>query len=103
MAPVPLRPRACPVQSMLDAAPASRLCNRLGGTRGKSSMTDPMDGLEGWSFEIDEVSAGVYWVRGVHADGRSVEATGAGPPDALLDRCRTEARLMGLKPRPVSR
>jgi hypothetical protein len=40
--------------------------------------------LPEWTFEIDEVSAGVYRVQGVDEEGRSVEVTGT-DPDALLD------------------
>ncbi len=46
--------------------------------------------LPDWTFEIDEVSAGVFRVRGVDEAGRSVEATGT-DPDALLDECKESA------------
>jgi hypothetical protein len=46
--------------------------------------------LRGWSFEVDEISAGVYKVRGVDEAGRSVEATGT-DPDALLEDCKESA------------
>ena len=46
--------------------------------------------LPRWTFEIDEVSAGVFHVRGVDQAGRSVEASGT-DPDTLLDECRESA------------
>lgn len=46
--------------------------------------------LSGWTFDIDEVSAGVYRVRGVDEAGRSVESTGT-DPDAVLDDCKKAA------------
>jgi hypothetical protein len=49
--------------------------------------------LPDWKFEIDEISAGVYRVRGVDKDGRSVEATGT-DEDALLEECRRSASGM---------
>lgn len=44
----------------------------------------------GWTFDTEEVSAGVYRVRGVDEMGRSVEAIGI-DPDALLEQCRKSA------------
>lgn len=49
--------------------------------------------LPGWAFEVDEVSAGVYRVRGVDEAGRSVESTGT-DPEALLASCRSSAGKM---------
>ena len=53
-----------------------------------------VDGLDaplpGWTFKSEEVSMGVYRVRGVDAAGRSVEATGT-DPDALLEDCKRSA------------
>jgi len=46
--------------------------------------------LPGWTFDLDEISAGVYRFRGVDEAGRSVEATGT-DPDALVDECRKSA------------
>jgi hypothetical protein len=54
---------------------------------------DPADAeqlLSGWSFTVEEVSAGVYRVRGVAQSGRSVETTGT-DPNALLVRCQRDA------------
>ncbi len=47
----------------------------------------------GWSFNVEEVSAGVYRVRGADRSGRSVEATGT-DPDALLEQCKRDAFRM---------
>ena len=46
--------------------------------------------LPGWMFNVDEVSAGVYRVRGVDEAGRSVEHTGT-DPSTLLDNCKNSA------------
>lgn len=46
--------------------------------------------LPRWTFAVDELSAGVFHVRGVDQVGRSVDATGT-DPDALLDDCRRAA------------
>jgi len=44
----------------------------------------------GWQFDVEEVSANVYRVRGYDAAGRTVEATGI-DPDQLLERCKKDA------------
>lgn len=49
--------------------------------------------LPGWTFDVDEVSAGVYRAVGVDEAGRSVQATGI-DPDQLLDECRRAAASM---------
>ena len=55
--------------------------------------------LPGWTFDLDEISAGVYRVRGVDEAGRSVEATGT-DPDALVDECRKSAvKIRDMVPR----
>jgi hypothetical protein len=55
--------------------------------------------LPEWTFDIDEISAGVYRVRGVDNVGRSVEASGT-DEDALLDECKKSAsRMRGDVPR----
>lgn len=54
---------------------------------------DANEELAGWSFDVDEVSAGVYRVEGSDAQGRSVQATGA-DPDALLKDCKKKATSM---------
>jgi hypothetical protein len=46
--------------------------------------------LPGWSFDADEVTAGVYRAFRRDRDGRNVEATGL-DPDALIEKCRQTA------------
>ena len=53
-------------------------------------MEQNLIGPAGWSFEVDEVSVGVYKVRGTDQAGRHVESTGA-DPDALLLECKKAA------------
>ena len=57
-------------------------------------MTHEHQQLEGWQFEVQEVSAGVYRVTGRDRFGRRVSSTGT-DPDALLQECRTTA--LGLR------
>lgn len=57
--------------------------------------------LPGWSFDADEVSAGVYRAFGRDRAGRNVEATGL-DPDALIEKCKQAALKMMADP-PVSR
>jgi hypothetical protein len=60
-----------------------------------TSLRRTYSDLPDWTFEIDEVSAGVYRVKGTDDAGRSVEATGT-DPDVLLDDCkRSAARIRG--------
>lgn len=58
-----------------------------------SGLVRTFEELPGWTFNIDEVSAGVFHVKGVDEAGRSVEATGT-DPDALLEDCRRLAAKM---------
>jgi hypothetical protein len=46
--------------------------------------------IPGWTFEIDEISAGVYKVTGKDDCQRSIERTGT-HPDAVLDECKQYA------------
>lgn len=46
--------------------------------------------LPGWTFEIDEISAGIYSVKGVDEVGRSVASSGT-DPDAVLNECKKSA------------
>jgi hypothetical protein len=55
-----------------------------------SGLTRTYLDLPGWVFDVDEVSASVFHVRGVDQVGRSVEATGT-DPDTLLAECRLTA------------
>ena len=47
--------------------------------------------LPGWTFEIREVSAGVFVVTGRDAPGRNIERIGS-DVDAMLESCRLWAR-----------
>jgi hypothetical protein len=46
--------------------------------------------LPGWTFSVEEVSAGVYEVAGRDGLGHRVTAKGV-DPDALLAECRRDA------------
>ncbi len=46
--------------------------------------------LPDWSFDADEVSAGVYRAFGRDQAGRNVEASGL-DPEALIEKCRQAA------------
>ena len=50
--------------------------------------TNP-DKLAGWTFEEDEISAGVYRVTAVDRMGRKVERTGTNP-EKLRVECRQD-------------
>lgn len=52
-----------------------------------------MDDIPGWSFRVEEVSAGVYRVRGLDEAGHSVEATGTDPDDVMEECRRSAARI----------
>ena len=52
-------------------------------------MAGPIE-LPGWSFEVNEVSVGVFRVYGRDVADRTIEATGT-DPEALLRRCTREA------------
>lgn len=55
--------------------------------------------LPGWTFEIEEVSAGVYRGKGIDEAGRSAEASGT-DPESVLDYCRHfPAQIIEREPR----
>jgi hypothetical protein len=54
--------------------------------------------LPSWSFEIDEVSAGVYEVIASDKHGRRFSHKDT-DPDALLEKCRQQARELDQKTR----
>lgn len=45
----------------------------------------------GWSFDVDEVSANVFQVKGCDLNGRTVEMTET-DPDELIEKCHQEAK-----------
>lgn len=53
-------------------------------------MTTAIPGSDGWCFEVDEVSAGVYRVVGTNERGHSVSETGTDVDD-LLSKCQEAA------------
>ena len=55
--------------------------------------------LPDWTFDADEVSAGVYRAFGRDQDGRKVEATGL-DPDALIEKCKQSAIQIMAERRP---
>ena len=53
--------------------------------------------LQGWEFDVDEVSAGVYRVVATDSVGHRVVSTGE-DADAILETCKREAaRLTGVE------
>lgn len=50
--------------------------------------------LAGWTFKVEEVSAGVYRVHGVDEEGRSLQATGTDPNALLEEGKRNAAQVM---------
>jgi hypothetical protein len=56
-------------------------------------MTRTFPDLPDWSFDADEVSAGVYRAFGRGRAGRNVEATGI-DPETLIEKCRRAALQM---------
>lgn len=57
-----------------------------------------LDELPGWTFSVEETTAGYYAVLGVNRDGRSVRVVGS-DPEKLLARCRSDAATMDLQMR----
>jgi hypothetical protein len=49
--------------------------------------------LPEWSFDIDEVSAGVYQVAATDRTGQRMSKTGV-DPEALIEECRNEVRKL---------
>ena len=52
-----------------------------------------IDTLPDWTFEIDEVSAGLYELHGAHLSGASINLTGA-DPDKLIETAKDGANSM---------
>jgi hypothetical protein len=55
-----------------------------------SGLIKTFEDLPGWTFEMEEVSAGCYLVKGSDKYGRSIEVDGY-DPDAMLEECRRYA------------
>jgi len=53
-------------------------------------MKKTFPSLRDWTFDVDEVSAGVYEVIGRNRLGQAVSAKGT-DPDKLLDECKESA------------
>jgi hypothetical protein len=53
-------------------------------------MEEDIEGLPGWSFDINEVSMGVYKVTGTRQLGGKIELSGIDPDD-LMRRARAWA------------
>lgn len=56
-------------------------------------MTQTFPECPGWSFTIDEVSAGVYQVTATDSDGRRLQATGTDYDALLLDALHVAREL----------
>jgi hypothetical protein len=56
-------------------------------------MPREYEDLPGWSFDVDEVSAGVYKAFGEDRAGRNIEETGLDPV-VLIEKCRRAALKM---------
>lgn len=56
-------------------------------------MKKVLDHLPNWTFDLDEVSAGVYQVVATHVAGCRVEVKGT-EPDDLLERAASDAEKM---------
>lgn len=48
------------------------------------------ESLAGWTFHVEEVSAGVFRVTGVDNSGRTLQLEGT-DPDTLLEQCKRDA------------
>lgn len=63
---------------------------------GDQTMSRTFPDLPEWSFDIDEVSAGVYQIIATDRQGRRISKTGI-DPEALIQECRREAGSISLK------
>lgn len=50
--------------------------------------------LSDWSFDVEEVSAGVYQVTGTDKYGRRIEEKGTDPDKLLIECQRAASRLL---------
>jgi hypothetical protein len=56
-------------------------------------MRVEVEDLPDWTFEVREVSAGVYNVRAVHLLGPSVDLTDTSP-EVLLEKAKDQAKSL---------
>jgi hypothetical protein len=54
------------------------------------AMRVGIDGVPSWKFEIEEVSAGAYRLRGTHSSAATIDLTGA-DPDSLVEAGKQRA------------
>lgn len=50
-------------------------------------------GLANWKFEVEEITAGMYRIRGTRNTGNQVERTSSDPECALVD-CKRDAQKL---------
>jgi hypothetical protein len=53
-------------------------------------MEARIDGIPSWQFEIEEVSVGVYRLRGTHSSAASIDLTGS-DPESLVETGKQRA------------
>jgi hypothetical protein len=85
----PLRPIYPAQGTFPNAGPGERRSDGACSVGHDRAMTT--EDLTNWSFSAEEISAGVWRVRGLDQAGRSVEATGT-DPEATLEKCKSSAR-----------
>jgi hypothetical protein len=56
-------------------------------------MQKQIDALPNWTFQVEEVSAGVYKLRATQSRGANIELTGI-DPEELLKRAKKDAEEM---------
>ena len=61
-------------------------------------MHQTFDDLPGWTFEIEEMTPGVWSIIGTGADGHTVSITGGTDPDAMLSDLKERAGRISTPP-----
>jgi hypothetical protein len=56
-------------------------------------MKREIEELPNWTFQVEEMSAGIYRLRAKHRLGPSIESTGI-DPEELMERARKDAAEM---------
>lgn len=97
-----IKARLSPVElQKLEVANRRRGARPLAGGQAESGVKRTFPELPAWTFDLDEVSVGVYKVYGVDEAGRSVQASGT-DPDLLVDECRRSAiKIRDMAPRRI--